>query len=79
MCVIRTLATSESNEQREREKAKLEREYTKSDQQLNELVSLYKQDLTTIMQVGYSFCEFVLSFGFIFLNKFCNAEFLWYR
>ncbi|XP_073999429.1 exocyst complex component secretory 8 [Rhodnius prolixus] len=51
MCVIRTLATSESNEQREREKAKLEREYTKSDQQLNELVSLYKQDLTTIMQL----------------------------
>lgn len=51
MCVIRTLSTSESNEQREREKAKLEREYKKSDQQLNELVSLYKQDLTTIMQL----------------------------
>lgn len=51
MHVIRTLSTSESNEQREREKAKLEREYKKSDQQLNELVSLHKQDLTQIMQL----------------------------
>ncbi|KAF6216684.1 hypothetical protein GE061_001030 [Apolygus lucorum] len=51
MTVIRTLSTSESNEQREFEKAKLEREYKKSDQQLNELVSEHKQELTQVMQL----------------------------
>ena len=52
MSVIRTLSTSESNEQRDKEKAKLEREYKKSDQQLNELVSLHNEDLTHVMQVS---------------------------
>ncbi|KAL1110251.1 hypothetical protein AAG570_008328 [Ranatra chinensis] len=51
MSVIRTLSASESNEQRDREKAKLEREYKKSDQQLNELVSLHNGDLTNVMQL----------------------------
>uniref|UniRef100_A0A0A9WJT2 Exocyst complex component Sec8 n=2 Tax=Lygus hesperus TaxID=30085 RepID=A0A0A9WJT2_LYGHE len=51
MTVIRTLSTSESNEQREFEKAKLEREYKRSDQQLNELVSKHKQELTQVMQL----------------------------
>lgn len=51
MSVIRTLSASESNEQRDREKAKLEKEYQKSDQQLDELVSLHHQDLTQVMQV----------------------------
>ncbi|GLH06245.1 Exocyst complex component 4 [Gryllus bimaculatus] len=51
MSVIRTLSASESNEQRDREKAKLEREYKKSDQRLDELVSLHDQDLTQVMQL----------------------------
>ncbi|BES91501.1 exocyst complex component [Nesidiocoris tenuis] len=51
LTVIRTLSTSESNEQREHEKAKLEREYKRSDQQLNELVSKHKQELTHVMQL----------------------------
>ncbi|RZF42554.1 hypothetical protein LSTR_LSTR016940 [Laodelphax striatellus] len=50
MTVIRTLSTSESNEQRDKEKAKLEREYKKSDQQLDELISLHDNDLTQVMQ-----------------------------
>jgi hypothetical protein len=52
MSVIRTLSASESNEQRDREKAKLEKEYKRSDQKLDELVSLHDQDLTQVMQVG---------------------------
>ncbi|XP_049784437.1 exocyst complex component 4 isoform X1 [Schistocerca cancellata] len=51
MSVIRTLSASESNEQRDREKGKLEREYKKSDQRLDELVSLHDQDLTRVMQL----------------------------
>ncbi|XP_039281822.1 exocyst complex component 4 [Nilaparvata lugens] len=50
MTVIRTLSTSESNEQRDKEKAKLEREYKKSDQQLDELISVHDKDLTQVMQ-----------------------------
>jgi exocyst complex component 4 len=51
MSVIRTLSASESNEQRDREKAKLEKEYKRSDQKLDELMSLHDQDLTQVMQV----------------------------
>jgi hypothetical protein len=51
MSVIRTLSASESNEQRDREKAKLEKEYKRSDQKLDELISLHDQDLTQVMQV----------------------------
>lgn len=50
--VIRALSASETNEQREIEKAKLEKEYKKSDQRLDELVSLHDQDLTQVMQVS---------------------------
>lgn len=53
MSVIRTLSASESNEQRDREKAKLEKEYKRSDKKLDELVSLNDQDLTQVMQVMY--------------------------
>jgi hypothetical protein len=51
MSVIRTLSASESNEQRDREKAKLEKEFKRSDQKLDELISLHDQDLTHVMQV----------------------------
>lgn len=49
--VIRALSASETNEQREVEKAKLEKEYKRSDQKLDELVSLHDQDLTEVMKV----------------------------
>lgn len=56
--VIRALSASETNEQREIEKAKLEKEYKRSDQRLDELVSLHDQDLTEIMQVNIHKCIF---------------------
>jgi len=49
--VIRALSASETNEQREIEKAKLEKEYKRSDQRLEELVSSHDQDLMEVMQV----------------------------
>lgn len=52
MSVIRALSASETNEQREVEKAKLEKEYKRSDQRLDELVSLHDQDLTQVMKVS---------------------------
>lgn len=57
MSVIRTLSASESNEQRDRERAKLEKEYKKSDKQIEEYVSLHHEDLTQIMQVGFKQCS----------------------
>lgn len=55
--VIRALSASETNEQREIEKAKLEKEYKRSDQRLDELVSLHDQDLTEVMQVFSALSE----------------------
>lgn len=51
MSIIRTLSVSESNEQRDREKAKLEKEYAKSDQQLDELIQKHHEELSQVMQV----------------------------
>ncbi|XP_052870201.1 exocyst complex component 4 [Anopheles cruzii] len=49
--VIKTLDASETNEQREREKLKIEREFRKTDLRLNELVSRSDGDLTRVMQL----------------------------
>lgn len=51
MNVIGTLSSLQSNEQRDREKAKLEREFKLSDQRLEKLVSTHHKDLATIMQI----------------------------
>lgn len=51
MTVIRTLSASETNEQRDREKAKLEKEYKKCDQRVDELVSVHDAEITQVMQV----------------------------
>lgn len=53
MSVIRTLSASESNEQRDREKARLEREYRKSDKRLDELITKNDQALKDVMQVEF--------------------------
>ncbi|CAB3227992.1 unnamed protein product [Arctia plantaginis] len=50
MSVIRTLSASETNEQREKERAKLEKEYKKSDARLDELVAMHAQEITEVMQ-----------------------------
>ncbi|XP_068630431.1 exocyst complex component 4 [Battus philenor] len=50
MSVIRTLSASETNEQREKERAKLEKEYKKSDARLDDLVAAHAQEITEVMQ-----------------------------
>lgn len=69
MSVIRALSASETNEQREVEKAKLEKEYKRSDQKLDELVSLHEHDLTQVMQVRWnsSFELFPSPFSLFFI------------
>lgn len=49
MSVIRTLSASETNEQRDREKAKLESEFKICDRKLDELVSKHEGDLMKVL------------------------------
>lgn len=52
MSLIRTLSTySDTDEQRDKEKGKLEKDYKKSNKKLEELVSLHDNDLTQVMQL----------------------------
>ncbi|XP_070492130.1 exocyst complex component 4 [Chironomus tepperi] len=51
MSVIKTLDASENNEEREKEKLKIEKEYKKSDKRLAELVSQHDSELTKTMQL----------------------------
>lgn len=48
MSVIRALSACETNEQRDREKAKLEADYKICDQKLDELVSSHENDLSKV-------------------------------
>ncbi|XP_064465893.1 exocyst complex component 4-like isoform X2 [Ornithodoros turicata] len=48
--VIRSLSASQSSADRDKEKAKLEKEFKRSDQKLDDLVSQNKEDLTKAMQ-----------------------------
>lgn len=50
MSVIHALSASKSDDQREKEKQKLERDYEKSDKKLDELVSRHYDELTRVMQ-----------------------------
>lgn len=64
MSVIRTLSASETNEQREKERAKLEKEYKKSDARLDELVAAHAQEIMEVMQVClYSIFWVLFSFS----------------
>jgi exocyst complex component 4 len=49
--VIKTLDASETNEQRDREKLKIEKEFKKTDLRLNDLVSKHDGDLTKVMHL----------------------------
>lgn len=51
MTVIKTLDASETNEERQREKLKIEKEFKKTDNRLNDLVAKHDGDLTKIMQL----------------------------
>lgn len=48
MSVIKTLNASENNEDREREKLKIEKEFKKSDKKLQELVGKHDSELTKV-------------------------------
>lgn len=52
MTVIRTLSTSDSNEQRDQIRIKIEKEYKESNQGLQELVADHHNDLTKVMNVS---------------------------
>lgn len=51
MQVIKTLDASETNEERQREKLKIEKEFKKTDVRLNDLVAKHDGDLTQVMQL----------------------------
>lgn len=50
MSVIRSISKSETNEHRDKEKAKLEKEYKKSDQKLDELIASHHESLSAVIQ-----------------------------
>lgn len=51
MSVIKTLDASENNEEREREKLKIEKEFKKSDKRLAELVGAHDGVLTKVWEL----------------------------
>lgn len=53
MSVIRALSASETNEQRDQEKAKLEVEYKQSNQKIDELILRHENDLTQVRNNKY--------------------------
>ena len=53
MSVIRTLSASESNEQRDREKAQLQREFNKSSSELNKHIARQDEAMKRVIQVIY--------------------------
>ncbi|KAJ3640807.1 hypothetical protein Zmor_027347 [Zophobas morio] len=59
MSVIRTLSASETNEQRDKEKSKLETEYKNCDKKLDELVSKHEEDLSKVMQLFATISQIV--------------------
>lgn len=73
MSVIRTLSASETNEQREKERAKLEKEYKKSDARLDELVAANAQEITEVMEVITPKTKnFFLNILFTYCWSLCN-------
>lgn len=82
MTVIRTLSKSDSNEQRDEIRIKLEKEYKESNQVLQKLVADHHNDLTRVMNVSYIIegtitvtfcCNFTVDFSFL------DACLHWYR
>ncbi|XP_022913128.1 exocyst complex component 4 [Onthophagus taurus] len=49
MSVIRTLSATETNEQRDREKAKLDADYKQCDKRVDDLVQKHEEDLSEVM------------------------------
>lgn len=53
MRVIKTLSVAASTDHRDRERAKLEKDFKKSDAQLDALLATRQPSLSSVMQVGY--------------------------
>lgn len=51
MAVIKTLDSCETNEERQHEKLKIEKEFKKTDGRLNDLVAKHDGELTQVMQL----------------------------
>lgn len=51
MTVIKSLDSSETNEERQKEKQKIEKEFKKTDLKLNDLVAKHDGDLAKVMQL----------------------------
>lgn len=51
VAVIKTLDSCETNEERQQEKLKIEKEFTKTDRRLNDLVAKHDGELTQVMQL----------------------------
>lgn len=51
MTVIKKLDASETNEERQREKLKIEKEFKNTDNRLNDLVAKHDGDLSQVMQL----------------------------
>lgn len=51
MTVIKSLDSSETNEERQKEKQKIEKEFKKTDLKLNDLVATHDGDLAKVMQL----------------------------
>ena len=54
MSVIKTLDASENNEEREKEKLKIEKEFKKSDKKLQELVGKHDSELTKVSRITFT-------------------------
>lgn len=73
MSVIRALSACETNEQRDREKAKLEADYKISDQKLEELVSKHENDLSKV------YCHFLPRIGSSEFDSFSGYAAFWFH
>ncbi|KAG5879734.1 hypothetical protein JTB14_033336 [Gonioctena quinquepunctata] len=61
MSVIRNLSSCDTNEKRDKEKAKLENEIRSREQRLDELVSKHELDLSKVMQLFGTISEMITS------------------
>ena len=68
MSVIKTLDASENNDEREKEKLKIEKEFKKSDKRLQELVTQHDTELTKVRKNSSK--KITLKHYFLVKNRF---------
>jgi len=74
MRVIKTLSSSASTDHRDREKSKLEKDFRKSDLQLDNLLSTHQSSLNTVLSVSHYYINNihydVIPFTWIYIKCF---------